>query len=56
MPLDPRWPPSKLIAVLDDARPAVILWADKACNGELQTTRMSDPGQTRLSSCSYLGI
>ncbi|EIE25078.1 acetyl-CoA synthetase-like protein [Coccomyxa subellipsoidea C-169] len=33
MPLDARWPPSKLTAVLDDARPAVILWADKACNG-----------------------
>ena len=56
MPLDARWPPSKLTAVLDDARPAVILWADKACNGELQNTRMSDLGQTRLSSCSYLGI
>ncbi|KAK9909180.1 hypothetical protein WJX75_008334 [Coccomyxa subellipsoidea] len=33
MPLDCRWPPKKLTAVLDDGRPALILWADTACQG-----------------------
>ena len=35
MPLDCSWPFSKLKAVIDDACPILVLWADKECHGEL---------------------
>ncbi|BDA41299.1 probable enterobactin synthase component F at N-terminal half [Coccomyxa sp. Obi] len=33
MPLDCSWPLSKLKAMLDDAHPVLVLWADKECHG-----------------------
>jgi len=38
MPLDPKWPSTKLSAVLKEACPVLLLWADtdscgKRCNG-----------------------
>lgn len=35
MPLDCSWPLSKLKAMLDDAHPVLVIWADKECHGEL---------------------
>lgn len=34
MPLDPKWPSSKLSAVLEEARPVLILWADTESGGK----------------------
>ncbi|CAL8461978.1 g1509 [Coccomyxa elongata] len=33
MPLDCSWPLSRLKAMLDDAHPVLVLWADKECHG-----------------------
>ena len=33
LPLDPRWPPKRLALVLEEARPAALLWADPSVPG-----------------------